>query len=180
MSRIGKLPIELPKGVSVTLADQVVRVEGPKGKLEQHVPAGVTLSIEEGKAMLGRASESKQDRSNHGLVRSLTANMVEGVSKGFEKVLEIHGIGYKADVSGSTLTLGLGFSHTIDFPIPKGITIETQPGQPLKVMIRGIDKQVVGQAAATIRSYRPPDSYKGKGIRYQGEYVRIKAGKSAT
>jgi large subunit ribosomal protein L6 len=180
MSRIGKLPIELPAGVSVTLADQVLRVKGPKGELDQHVPAGVTLAIDDGKAVFGRASETKQDRANHGLVRSLANNMVEGVSKGFERVLEIYGIGYKADVAGSTLTLGLGFSHTIDFPIPSGVSIEVQPGQPMKVFIRGIDKQVVGQAAATIRGYRPPDSYKGKGVRYQGEYVRIKAGKSAS
>ncbi len=161
MSRIGKLPIELPAGVSVTLADQVLRVKGPKGELDQHVPAGVTLAIDDGKAVFGRASETKQDRANHGLVRSLANNMVEGVA-------------------GSTLTLGLGFSHTIDFPIPSGVSIEVQPGQPMKVFIRGIDKQVVGQAAATIRGYRPPDSYKGKGVRYQGEYVRIKAGKSAS
>jgi large subunit ribosomal protein L6 len=180
MSRIGKLPIELPNGVTITLADQVITVKGPKGELTQHVPAGPTLKVEEGKAVFERSSEAKQDRANHGLVRSLAANMVEGVTKGFQKVLEIHGIGFKADVSGSTLTLGLGHSHPIDFPIPKGVTIEVQPGQPMKLFVRGIDKQVVGQAAATIRSYRSPDSYKGKGVRYEGEYVRIKAGKSAT
>ncbi len=180
MSRIGKLPIELPAGVTVTLSEQVVGVKGPKGELVQHVPAGVTLTVEDGKAHIGRASDSKQDRANHGLVRSLTANMVEGVSKGYERVLEVYGIGYKADVNGSTLTLGLGFSHTIEFPIPKGIAVEVQTGQPMKILLKGIDKQVVGQAAATIRGYRPPDSYKGKGVRYQGEYVRIKAGKSAT
>ncbi len=180
MSRIGKLPIELPKGVTITLADQVIKVKGPKGELEQHVPAGPTLVIEEGNAVIVRPSESKQDRANHGLVRALASNMVEGVTKGFERVLEIYGIGFKAEVKGSTLTLGLGFSHPIEFPIPKGVTIEVQPGQPLKLFVRGIDKQVVGQAAATIRAYRPPDSYKGKGVRYKGEYVRIKAGKSAT
>lgn len=180
MSRIGKLPIELPAGVTITLAEQVVSVKGPKGQLAQHVPAGIGLTVENGKAMILRASESKQDRANHGLVRALASNMVVGVSKGFERVLEIHGIGYKADVSGSTLTLGLGFSHNIDFPIPTGVAIEVQPGQPMKVLIKGIDKQVVGQVAATIRGYRPPDSYKGKGVRYQGEYVRIKAGKSAS
>jgi large subunit ribosomal protein L6 len=180
MSRIGKLPIELPKGVTMTLTEQVITVKGPKGELTQHIPAGPGLELEDGKAIITRPSEAKQDRANHGLVRSLAANMVEGVTKGFEKVLEIHGIGFKADVSGSTLTLGIGFSHPIDFPIPQGVTIEVQPGQPMKLFVRGIDKQVVGQAAATIRSYRPPDSYKGKGVRYQGEYVRIKAGKSAT
>jgi large subunit ribosomal protein L6 len=180
MSRIGKLPIELPKGVTVSLADQVVTVKGPKGQLEQHIPAGVTLTVDDGLATLHRASESKQDRSNHGLVRSLTANMVEGVTKGYERVLEVYGIGFKADVNGSTLVLGLGFSHTIDFPIPSGVSVEVQAGQPMKIFLRGIDKQVVGQAAATIRGYRPPDSYKGKGVRYLGEYVRIKAGKSAT
>jgi large subunit ribosomal protein L6 len=180
MSRIGKLPIELPKGVSLTLADQVIRVKGPKGDLQQHIPAGPGLEMVDGKVVITRPSESKQDRANHGLVRSLAANMVEGVSKGFERVLEIHGIGFKADVKGSNLTLGLGFSHTIDFAIPKGVSMEVQLGQPLKLFIRGIDKQVVGQTAATIRAYRPPDSYKGKGVRYKGEYVRIKAGKSAT
>lgn len=180
MSRIGKLPIELPKGVTLTLADQVIKVKGPKGELEQHIPAGPTLELVDGKAVITRPSESKQDRSNHGLVRSLAANMVEGVSKGFERVLEIHGVGFKADIQGSELTLGLGFSHNIVFAIPEGVSMEAQPGQPLKLFIRGIDKQVVGQTAATIRAYRPPDSYKGKGVRYQGEYVRIKAGKSAT
>jgi large subunit ribosomal protein L6 len=180
MSRIGKLPIELPSGVTVTLAEQVVKVKGPKGELTQHIPAGPGLVVEDGKASITRPSDSKQDRANHGLVRSLTANMVEGVSKGFERVLEVHGVGFKADVQGATLTMGLGYSHNIEFAIPKGISIEVQPGQPLKLFVRGIDKQVVGQAAATIRAYRPPDSYKGKGVRYQGEYVRIKAGKSAT
>jgi len=180
MSRIGKLPIELPKGVTVSMADQVVTVKGPKGQLSQHIPAGPGLVLEDGKAIITRPSEAKQDRAYHGLVRSLTNNMVLGVSKGFERVLEVHGVGYKADVKGSTLTLGLGFSHNIEFALPKGINIEVQLGQPMKIFIRGIDKQMVGHVAATIRGYRPPDSYKGKGVRYKGEYVRIKAGKSAT
>ncbi len=180
MSRIGKLPIELPKGVTISLADQVITVKGPKGQLTQHVPAGPGLVVEDGKAVITRPSEAKQDRANHGLVRSLAFNMVEGVTKGFERVLEIHGVGYKADVKGSTLVLGLGFSHNIDFAIPKGVSIEVQLGQPMKLFVRGIDKQVVGHVASTIRAYRPPDSYKGKGVRYKGEYVRIKAGKSAT
>ncbi len=179
MSRIGKLPIELPAGVSIALNDQVVQVKGPNGQLEQHIPAGIGLVVEGAKATFTRKDEAQQTRANHGLARSLAFNMVTGVSKGFEKILEIHGIGYKADVKGKDLVLGLGFSHEIVFPIPQGIAIEVQAGQPLKVKISGIDKQAVGQAAATIRAYRPPDSYKGKGVRYKGEYVRIKAGKSA-
>ncbi len=180
MSRIGKLPIELPSGVSMSLNDRVVRVKGPKGQLEQRIPAEISLVVEGGKATFMRAGEAQQTRANHGLARSLANNMVVGVSKGFEKSLEIHGVGYKADVKGKELVLGLGYSHEVIFPIPQGISVEIQPGQPLKVVVRGIDKQAVGQAAATIRGYRPPDSYKGKGVRYSGEYVRIKAGKSAS
>ena len=179
MSRIGKLPIELPAGVSISLNDRVVQVKGPKGQLEQRIPAGIGLVIEDAKATFTRGDEAQQTRANHGLARSLAFNMVTGVSKGFEKSLEIHGIGYKADVKGKGLVLGLGFSHEIVFPIPDGVSIEVKTGQPLKLTVRGIDKQVVGQAAATSRAYRPPDSYKGKGVRYKGEYVRIKAGKSA-
>ena len=153
MSRIGKLPIELPAGVSISLNDRVVQVKGPKGQLEQRIPAGIGLVIEDAKATFTRGDEAQQTRANHGLARSLAFNMVTGVSKGFEKSLEIHGIGYKADVKGKGLVLGLGFSHEIVFPIPDGVSIEVQTGQPLKLTVRGIDKQVVGQAAATITRF---------------------------
>jgi large subunit ribosomal protein L6 len=179
MSRIGNRSITLPKGVTITLQDSVVHVKGPKGELSQVLPAGVGLIVEGPKATLTRAGDGKQQKADHGLSRALTANLVRGVSVGFERVLEVHGVGFKAELAGKNLVLALGFSHPIEFPIPKGLTIEVQTGQPTKVIIKGIDKQAVGQAAATIRAYHTPDSYKGKGVRYQGEYVRIKAGKSA-
>lgn len=179
MSRIGKRPIEIPKGVTITLEDQVVRVKGPRGELSQRLPSGIGLLVEDGKAMLTRAGEAKQQRADHGLSRALAANLVRGVSTGFEKILEIHGVGYKAEIAGRKLILALGYSHPVEFPIPEGLTVEVLAGQPAKVIVKGIDKHAVGQAAATIRGFRRPDSYKGKGVRYQGEYVRIKAGKSA-
>jgi len=179
MSRIGKRPIELPSGVTVSLQDQVIRVKGPKGELTQKLPEGIGLAVEAGKARLTRAGDEKQQRANHGLARALTANLVRGVSQGFERVLELHGIGFKAEMAGKKLVLSIGFSHPVEFPVPQGLTIDVQAGQPAKVIVKGIDKHAVGQAAAMIRAFRPPDSYKGKGLRYQGEYVRIKAGKSA-
>jgi len=161
------------------MAGQLISVKGPKGQLEQRVPLGISISQEGNSLTIARGSASKQGGADHGLARALTANMVKGVSVGFEKRLEIHGIGYKAEVKGSTLHLGLGYSHPIAFAIPQGVTITVEGSSPQKLSVKGIDKQQVGQAAATIRGFRPPDSYKGKGVRYAGEYVRIKAGKSA-
>ena len=177
MSRIGKLPIELPQGVTVSLKGRIVSVKGPKGALEQRIPAGIDMTQQGTQVVFQRHDEQRRTRAFHGLARALTANMVTGVSTGFEKRLEIVGVGYKADVEGRTLKLNIGYSHPVRFPIPEGIDIVVEPGN--KIIITGIDKQLVGQSAATIRGYRPPDSYKGKGIRYKGERVRIKAGKSA-
>jgi large subunit ribosomal protein L6 len=167
MSRIGKQPIEIPSGVTVDVADAVVTVKGPNGTLTQRVVPEMKISIDGG----------EDHRALHGLTRSLIANMVEGVTKGFEKRLEIQGVGYRAALKGKDIELQLGFSHAVDFPAPDGIEFEVP--QPTRITIRGIDKQLVGETAARIRRIRKPEPYKGKGIRYEGEYVRKKAGKAA-
>jgi len=177
MSRIGKLPIPLPAGVTAEVAPNAVTVKGPKGQLSQFIVDRVAVAVEGGQIVVTRANESKQARSNHGLMRSLLDNMVRGVTNGFEKRLEIVGVGYRAEVSGRTLTMQLGYSHPIEYAIPEGITIEVERNN--KISVKGIDKQQVGQVAADVRGFRKPDHYKGKGIRYEGEYVRLKAGKSA-
>ncbi len=176
MSRIGKAPIELPKGVEVTVDGSVVRVKGPKGELEQHIRPEVGVSIEDGRVVVTRAADSKRHRAYHGLTRALVANMVQGVTAGFRKGLEIVGVGYRADKRGGTLVLNVGYSHDVQYPEPEGITITT-PNQTT-IVVEGIDKQKVGQVAAELRAVRPPEPYKGKGIRYQGEQVRRKAGKT--
>jgi large subunit ribosomal protein L6 len=177
MSRIGKLPIQIPSGVTVNVGSGKVSVKGPKGALEHFVPSHVTVKVDSGSVVVERSGDEKQARANHGLMRALCRNMVQGVSTGFERKLEIQGVGFRAEVKGKTLSMNLGYSHPVEYPIPQGITIAVS--KEGGVTISGIDKQQVGQVAADIRAFRKPDSYKGKGIRYSGEYVRLKAGKSA-
>ena len=177
MSRIGKQPVEIPAGVSVDVADGVVSVKGPGGTLSQNVSPDMRITVEDGQVRVERPSDERQHRALHGLTRSLIANMVEGVTKGFEKRLEIQGVGYRAAMKGKGIELQLGFSHPVDFPAPDGIEFEVPA--PNRITIRGIDKQLVGETAARIRRIRKPEPYKGKGVRYEGEYVRKKAGKAA-
>jgi len=176
MSRIGKLPITVPKGVTVTIDGNVVRVKGPKGELSHTLPAGITISRTDETLNLTRASDESNHKSLHGLTRSLVANMVEGVTQGYRKQLEITGVGYKAEVRPYGLQLALGFSHSIEYRAPAGIKL-TAP-QPTSIVIDGSDKALVGQVAAELRGLRPPEPYKGKGIRYAGEQIRRKAGKA--
>jgi large subunit ribosomal protein L6 len=177
MSRIGKLPIAVPSGVNVTLADDEVTVKGPKGELHQPILSQrVEVKLQDGKVVVERRGEAREFRAAHGLTRTLIYNMVEGVSKGFRRSLEIQGVGYRAAKSGEKLNLSLGYSHPVVFEPPKGITLSVE-GQN-KIHIDGIDKQKVGQVAAEIRSLRAPEPYKGKGIRYEGEVIRKKLGKA--
>jgi large subunit ribosomal protein L6 len=176
MSRIGKAPIPLPQGVEVEIDGEVVRVKGPKGELERRIRPETEVRIEDGQLMVSRVAESKQHRAYHGLTRALIANMVEGVSTGFRKGLEIIGVGYRAEKKGSDLVLTVGYSHEVRYPEPEGITLTTPA--PTRIVVEGIDKQKVGQVAAELRGVRPPEPYKGKGIRYEGEQVRRKAGKT--
>ncbi|GER08662.1 50S ribosomal protein L6 [Iodidimonas muriae] len=175
MSRIGKKPIEIPSGVTVSLDGAAVSVKGPKGELAANLVSEVSVSMEDNLISVVPVDQSKRARSMWGMQRTLVSNLIEGVSKGFEKKLEITGVGYRAQVKGSALNLQLGYSHDIDFPIPDGIDIKT-PDQTT-VVISGTDKQKVGQVAAVIRSYRKPEPYKGKGVRYSGEYIFRKEGK---
>ncbi len=177
MSRIGKQPIEVPKGADVTLDGQGVRVKGPKGELTFEVHSDITVVLEDGVLTVTRPSDEPQHRALHGLTRMLVANMIEGVMNGFSKTLEIQGVGYRALQKGSGIELQLGYSHTIEYPAPDGVSLEL-PDQTT-IVVAGQDKQKVGQAAAEIRAFRPPEPYKGKGIRYRGEHVRRKAGKTA-
>ena len=177
MSRIGKRPIEIPAGVTVMVDPGRVTVHGPKGELRQQVPARMLIKLEEGTLTVARPTERGEDRSLHGLTRTLIANMVEGVTAGFEKKLEIQGVGYRATLAGTNLELAVGYSHSVRIQPREGISFEV-PG-PTQVVVRGIDKQLVGQTAAEIRKVRPPEPYKGKGIRYEGEFVRRKVGKRA-
>jgi large subunit ribosomal protein L6 len=182
MSRIGKLPIPLPKGVEVTPNNGTIRVKGPKGTLERSLPREMEVVVEDGRVLVQRPTDEKQHRSLHGLTRTLVANMVKGVTDGYTKTLEIHGVGYRAAMQGPNLNIQVGYSHPVEV-IPKpGIQFEvgqeTNTRTPF-VRITGIDKEAVGQQAAEIRAVRPPEPYKGKGIRYQGEQIRRKAGKSA-
>ena len=177
MSRIGKKPVVIPKGVDVSLSGNDIKVKGSKGELAISVHPEMAVKVEEGEIVVERPSDEKKHKALHGLSRSLIQNMVTGVSEGFAKTLEIIGVGYRAEMKGKTLNLALGYSHPVDFDVPEGVTIET-PNQTT-IVISGADKQAVGQAAAVIRGFRPPEPYKGKGIRYQGEQVRRKAGKTA-
>ena len=177
MSRIGRQPITIPSGVDVQIDGSRVTVKGPRGSLEQTFHPDMALALEDGTLTVTRPSEERLHRSLHGLTRTLIANMVEGVTNGFEKRLEIVGVGYRAVLRGSDLELALGFSHPVGFPAPPGIEFEV-PAQN-RIVVRGIDKQLVGEVAAEIRQIRKPEPYKGKGVRYEGEYVRKKAGKAA-
>jgi large subunit ribosomal protein L6 len=177
MSRIGRQPIELPAGVSVSISSGRVMVNGPLGELSQQVPARMQVEQQESAIVVSRPTERGDDRALHGLTRSLLANMVEGVTSGFQKRLEIQGVGYRAALRGTDLELNVGFSHPVVLKAPQGITFEVPT--PTEVIVKGIDKQQVGQAAAEVRKVRPPEPYKGKGIRYEGEYVRRKVGKRA-
>lgn len=178
MSRIGRKPITVPSGVDVVVDGGVVKVKGPKGSLSRKVAHGVSFEREGDVLRVVRANNSGPVRAAHGLMRALVANMVQGVTQGFSKELEIIGVGYKAETKGRTLVMNLGYSHPINYPFPEGIEIVVNPKDRTKVAVQGIDKETVGQVAAELRGYRPPDSYKGKGVRYVGETVRLKAGKS--
>jgi large subunit ribosomal protein L6 len=177
MSRIGRKPVAVPDAVTVTLAPGNIAVKGPKGELTQTYSQDMTVSQEDGTILVARPTDRGEHRALHGLTRSLIANMVEGVTDGFEKRLEIQGVGYRAALKGKNLELALGFSHPVSIAAPEGIEFEVP--QPTEIIIRGIDKQLVGQVAADIRKRRPPEPYKGKGIRYKGEQVLRKVGKRA-
>ncbi|HEU5049616.1 MAG TPA: 50S ribosomal protein L6 [Gemmatimonadales bacterium] len=176
MSRIGKRPVAIPSGVTVEVTDNTVAVKGPKGELRRTLPREMQVALENGAVAVARPSDEKRHKALHGLSRTLVANMVEGVSKGFTKVLEIQGVGYKAEAKPYGVNLIVGFSHPVKYEAPKGIKISVENNTVVK--IEGADKEVVGQVAAELRSVRPPEPYKGKGIRYQGEQVRRKAGKT--
>jgi len=177
MSRIGKMPVAILKGVDVKQANGTVTVKGPKGELDLTLHRDMSVEMDDAQVRVLRPSDHKDHRALHGLTRSLIANMVQGVTEGYSKTLEIIGVGYRAEAKGKMVQLTLGFSHQIDYKPADGVSIEC-PNQTT-VVVSGIDKQKVGQAAAEIRSFRPPEPYKGKGIRYQGEHVRRKAGKTA-
>ena len=176
MSRIGKMPVPVPSGVTVSIDGSTVSVKGPKGELSRKFPEGISFSLENNQVLAARSSDEAQQKAVHGLSRALVANMVEGVTKGYQKQLEITGVGYKAEPKPYGLLFSLGYSHTIEFKAPKGITLMAT--QPTQVLVEGADKEVVGQVAAEIRSLRKPEPYKGKGIKYVGEKVRRKAGKA--
>lgn len=177
MSRIGKKPIAFAKNVKISQSAGMVKVEGPKGALSAPLPEGISMVISDGSLVIERKSNERMARSYHGLARTLIGNMVEGVSKGFEKRLEISGVGYRAEVAGQELKLVLGFSTPVQYAIPKGIEVKVD--KQTNIVISGIDKQLVGRVAAEIRALKKPEPYKGKGIKYAGEYIRRKAGKSA-
>ncbi len=177
MSRIGKQPISLPGGVEVKLDAGEVKVKGPKGQLAQRIPAIIKMDVADGQVRFTRPDDKRPSRALHGLARALVANMVSGVTEGFVRNLSIVGVGYRAEVSGKTLKLSVGYSNPVDMPIPDGLKISVERNTEVK--IEGIDKQAVGQFAAEVRSVRPPEPYKGKGIRYTDEHVRRKVGKAA-
>jgi len=177
MSRIGNRPIELPTGVNVALSPGRVQVNGPLGELDQQIPRRMLVEQADGEIQVKRPTERGEDRALHGLTRTLIANMVEGVTKGFEKKLQIQGVGYRASLRGAALELNVGYSHPVVIEPRPGISFDVPI--PTEVVVKGIDKQQVGQTAAEVRSVRPPEPYKGKGIRYEGEYVRRKVGKRA-
>jgi large subunit ribosomal protein L6 len=177
MSRIGRKPIPVPSGVEIQIEPELVTVKGPKGELSERIPRDITVVQEGEELIVTRPTDRGEHRSLHGLTRSLVANMVEGVTNGYEKTLEIQGVGYRAALKGSDLTLALGYSHPVEIPAPDGISFDVP--QPTSVIVKGISKQLVGETAAKIRKSRPPEPYKGKGIRYEGEHVIRKVGKRA-
>lgn len=181
MSRIGKKPITIPQGVEISIKGNIVSASGPKGKLEQTFePEFITVEIKDGVMIVDRVNEEKTTRARHGLYRSLFNNIIEGVNTGFSKKMEIRGVGYRGSVAGKNLELNLGYSHPIKYELPEGITVEFEPKSQVLFSVSGIDKQLVGSVAAKIRSFRKPEPYKGKGVRYVDEYVKMKAGKSAS
>ena len=177
MSRIGKMPVVIPKGVEVKADEKNVRVKGPKGELTSAIPAGLTVTVADGSVQIARAGDEPHTRAVHGLLRSLVANSVEGVTKGFTRELEISGVGYKAEVKGKSVLFTLGYSHPIDFPIPEGIAVAVD-AKAGRMTVTGADKQRVGQTAAEIRQLRVPDPYKAKGIKYANEVIKRKVGKA--
>jgi large subunit ribosomal protein L6 len=177
MSRIGKQPIPLPSGVTVAVEPELVRVNGPKGELSERIPRDIEVKLQDDTLLVTRPSDRGEHRALHGLTRSLVANMVQGVTEGYEKVLEIQGVGYRAQLRGKALELALGYSHPVPVAAPEGIEFDVP--SPTRIVVRGISKQLVGEVAANIRKQRPPEPYKGKGIRYEGEYVARKVGKRA-
>jgi len=177
MSRIGKKPIEIPDGVKIRQNNPIIEAEGPKGTLSMEIPRGVEAVSDSGVIMVKRFSDDKKTASLHGMTRTLIANMVTGVTAGFEKTLEISGVGYRAELNGNILRLLLGYSHPVEYEIPAGISVNVD--KKAIIAISGIDKEVVGRVAAEIRSFKKPEPYKGKGIRYSGEHIRRKVGKSA-
>lgn len=176
MSRVGKVPIPIPSGVEVTVDGSDVKVKGSKGELVRTVPDAITVTVEDAEIVVTRGNDERENRALHGLIRALLANMVVGVTEGYRKQLDIVGVGYRANMKGGSLELLVGFSHPVNIEAPSGVTIEA-PDQTT-IIVSGIDKELVGQVAANIRKVRPPEPYKGKGIRYNGEYVRRKAGKA--
>jgi large subunit ribosomal protein L6 len=177
MSRIGKKPVEIPKGVEVKIDKNIITAKGPKGTLSLEIHPRIKVTLEDGKIVLKRPTDEKQDKALHGTMRALVANMIEGVSKGYEKVLEIFGVGYRAQVQGNKLIFSLGYSHPVEFQLPEGIKA-TVDSKQTTITLQGADKALLGQVAANIRALRPPDPYKGKGIRYAGEQLRLKPGKA--
>ena len=176
MSRIGRLPIDMPKTVKASIANGVITVEGPKGTLSQAISPAINVALEDGKVVVTRDNDEKQTKAYHGLMRQLIRNMIIGVSEGYQKTMVIIGVGYKAELKQNILVLTLGYANDIEYVVPEGVKIACET--PTKFSISGIDKQLVGQTAAEIRSLRKPEPYKGKGIRYENEYVRSKSGKS--
>lgn len=176
MSRIGKKPITIPGGVKVSLSGETISVQGPKGQLSRRIPTQVGVSIEADSIQVSSPEGARVDTSMQGLTRTLVANMIEGVTKGYERVLEINGVGYRAEMKGAILNLALGYSHAVEYPLPKGIDAEVE--KQTKITLKGIDKQLIGATAAKIRSFRAPEPYKGKGIKYAEERILRKAGKT--
>lgn len=177
MSRIGNKPVEIPKGVEVKIDKNLITAKGPKGTLTVEIHPRIKVSLEDGRIVLKRPSDEKQDKALHGTMRALVANMIHGVSKGYEKVLEIFGVGYRAQLQGNKLIFSLGYSHPVEFQLPEGIKATVDQKQTT-ITLTGADKALLGQIAANIRSLRPPDPYKGKGIRYAGEQLKLKPGKA--
>lgn len=177
MSRIGKKPIEIPGGVAIDIQGSTIQVKGPKGELSWTCPASMNVTFNGGAVSVERTGDTKNERALHGLTRSLIANMVTGVSQGYKKVLDIVGIGYKAQVSGDKIMLSLGYSHPIEFQLPPGITASSDQKQ-VQLTLTGVDKQQIGQVAASLKSMRSPDAYKGKGVRYSGQRLKLKVGKA--
>jgi large subunit ribosomal protein L6 len=177
MSRIGKKPVDIPSGVNITMLDNTIKVKGPKGELQWSHPFGTKVSVAANSIVVERADDTKKNKALHGLTRNLISNMVTGVTTGYQRVLDIVGVGYRAQVQGQKIVMTLGYSHPVEFPLPDGITAAVDQKQT-QITLSGIDKQKIGQAAANLRELRKPDAYKGKGVRYSGERLKLKVGKT--